>query len=69
MYQTHSINIQKVDVSDAKKGLNEFKDGVYDVDIYTYEPNLVLCSLHADCFLFSSMIKKRNLLVLFMLAE
>lgn len=50
MYQTHSINIQKVDFSDAKKGLNEFKDGVYDVDgIYTYEPNLVLCSLHADC--------------------
>jgi hypothetical protein len=50
MYQTHSTNIVKVSKDDGGKGKEAFIDGVYNVDgIYTYDQDLALATLHADC--------------------
>lgn len=48
--QTHSANFYKVTKQDAGRGATDQKTAIPDTDaLYTYEPNLVLCSFTADC--------------------
>lgn len=48
--QTHSNHFHKVMLEDAGKGSMSMKDAIPDTDaLYTYEPNIVLCSFTADC--------------------
>ncbi|RNF39895.1 peptidoglycan editing factor PgeF [Planococcus salinus] len=49
-HQTHSANFYKVTLEDKGKGSKHMDDAIADTDaLYTYEPNLVLCSFTADC--------------------
>ena len=48
--QTHSANFHKVTLDDIGRGANRIDTAIPDTDaLYTYEPNLVLCSFTADC--------------------
>lgn len=48
--QTHSANFHKVTLADKGRGANRIDTAIPDTDaLYTYEPNLVLCSFTADC--------------------
>lgn len=49
-HQTHSANFHKVDYSDKGNGAKKIESSITDTDaLYTYEPNLLLCSFTADC--------------------
>lgn len=48
--QTHSANFHKVTLADKGRGATKIESAIPDTDaLYTYEPNLVLCSFTADC--------------------
>ncbi|WP_019412481.1 peptidoglycan editing factor PgeF [Paenisporosarcina sp. TG20] len=48
--QTHSSNFHQVTLEDKGRGASESDTAIVDTDaLYTYEPNLVLCSFTADC--------------------
>ncbi|GIN21453.1 MAG TPA: peptidoglycan editing factor PgeF [Bacillus bacterium] len=48
--QTHSSNFHKVTLSDKGRGSDGLDTAIPDTDaLYTYEPNLLLCSFTADC--------------------
>lgn len=48
--QTHSANFHQVTAEDANRGATQVETAIPNTDaLYTYEPNLVLCSLTADC--------------------
>lgn len=48
--QTHSANFHKVTLSDKGRGAKQIETAIPNTDaLYTYEPNLVLCSFTADC--------------------
>lgn len=48
--QTHSANFYKVTRADQGRGADNPDTAVLDTDaLYTYEPNLILCSFTADC--------------------
>ena len=49
-HQTHSANFHKVTLADKGRGANRADTAIMDTDaLYTYEPNLLLCSFTADC--------------------
>ena len=48
--QTHSANFHKVTQKDRGRGARQVEDAIVDTDaLYTYKPELVLCSFAADC--------------------
>lgn len=48
--QTHSANFHKVTLLDIGRGSDQLESAIQDTDaLYTYEPNIVLCSFTADC--------------------
>ena len=48
--QTHSTNFYEVKREDVGKGAYTMDTAISDTDaLYTYEPNIVLCSFTADC--------------------
>ncbi|WP_203247802.1 peptidoglycan editing factor PgeF [Sporosarcina beigongshangi] len=48
--QTHSDNFHRVTFADKGRGAKQMDTAIADTDaLYTYEPNLVLCSFTADC--------------------
>ncbi|MFD1928333.1 peptidoglycan editing factor PgeF [Sporosarcina siberiensis] len=48
--QTHSANFHRVTLSDKGKGSNQSDTAIPNTDaLYTYEPDLLLCSFTADC--------------------
>lgn len=48
--QTHSANVHHVTFSDKGKGVFSLEDAICDTDaFYTYESNIVLTSMTADC--------------------
>ena len=48
--QTHSANFYKVTLADKGRGADRMESAIPDTDaLYTYEPNLVVCSFTADC--------------------
>ena len=48
--QTHSANFHRVTLADKGRGADRMDTAIADTDaLYTYEPNLVLCSFTADC--------------------
>lgn len=48
--QTHSSNFHKVTLADKGRGAEGMDTAINDTDaLYTYEPNLLLCSFTADC--------------------
>ena len=48
--QTHSSNFHRVTLADKGRGANRVDTAIADTDaLYTYEPNLLLCSFTADC--------------------
>lgn len=48
--QTHSANFHRVTTDDRGRGAEQMDTAVRDTDaLYTYEPNLLLCSFAADC--------------------
>ncbi|WP_102693470.1 peptidoglycan editing factor PgeF [Rummeliibacillus pycnus] len=48
--QTHSANIHKVSLADKGSGAESKDTAIPNTDaLYTYEPNLLLCSFTADC--------------------
>lgn len=48
--QTHSANFHRVIQTDRGKGATDQKTAIRDTDaLYTYETNIVLCSMTADC--------------------
>ncbi|WP_210471753.1 peptidoglycan editing factor PgeF [Sporosarcina sp. 6E9] len=48
--QTHSDNFYKVTLQDTGRGSEQLETAIQDTDaLYTYEPNIVLCSFTADC--------------------
>ena len=48
--QTHSANFHEVTVNDKGRGANQMDTAIADTDaLYTFEPNLLLCSFTADC--------------------
>ncbi len=48
--QTHSANFHKVTLADKGRGADRMESAIPDTDaLYTYEPNLVVCSFTADC--------------------
>jgi len=48
--QTHSANFHRVTLADQGRGAEKIETAIADTDaLYTYEPNLVLCSFTADC--------------------
>lgn len=48
--QTHSANFHKVVADDKGRGANNLETAIPSTDaFYTFEPNILLCSLHADC--------------------
>lgn len=48
--QTHSANFHHVTLADKGRGADQLDTAISDTDaLYTYEPNLVLCSFTADC--------------------
>lgn len=49
-HQTHSANFHRVALEDQGRGADRMDTAVPDTDaLYTYEPNLLLCSFAADC--------------------
>lgn len=48
--QTHSANFHCVTLADRGSGAEQLDTAIKDSDaLYTYEPNIVLCSFTADC--------------------
>lgn len=48
--QTHSANFHKVTAADKGHGAESLKTAIKETDaLYTFEPNLLLCSFTADC--------------------
>lgn len=48
--QTHSANFHKVTVADKGRGARLLETAIKDTDaLYTFEPDLLLCSFTADC--------------------
>ncbi|OAK67275.1 peptidoglycan editing factor PgeF [Lederbergia galactosidilytica] len=48
--QTHSANFYQVIHPDKGRGADKLETAIPATDaLYTYEPNLLLCSFHADC--------------------
>ncbi|MEI4771214.1 peptidoglycan editing factor PgeF [Psychrobacillus sp. FJAT-51614] len=48
--QTHSSNFHRVTLEDRGRGADRSDTAIADTDaLYTYEPNLLLCSFTADC--------------------
>jgi len=48
--QTHSSNFYQVNHADKGRGADRMDTAIPDTDaLYTYEPNLLLCSFTADC--------------------
>ncbi|MFF2752466.1 peptidoglycan editing factor PgeF [Psychrobacillus sp. NPDC058041] len=48
--QTHSSNFHRVTLDDKGRGADRMDSAIEDTDaMYTYEPNLLLCSFTADC--------------------
>ncbi|WP_438313892.1 peptidoglycan editing factor PgeF [Sporosarcina sp. FA9] len=48
--QTHSANFHRVTLDDKGRGSNLSNTAIPNTDaLYTYEPNLLLCSFTADC--------------------
>ncbi|MFC5590028.1 peptidoglycan editing factor PgeF [Sporosarcina soli] len=48
--QTHSDHFHKVTLADKGRGASRLETAIADTDaLYTYEPDLVLCSFTADC--------------------
>ncbi|TQR20060.1 peptidoglycan editing factor PgeF [Psychrobacillus vulpis] len=48
--QTHSSNFHRVTLEDKGRGADRVDTAIADTDaLYTYEPNLLLCSFTADC--------------------
>ena len=48
--QTHSANFHRVGPEDRGRGADRVETAIPDTDaLYTYEPNLLLCSFAADC--------------------
>lgn len=48
--QTHSANFYQVTHMDKGRGADELETAIPDTDaLYTYKPNLLLCSFSADC--------------------
>ncbi len=48
--QTHSSNFHRVTLDDKGRGATRKDTAIEDTDaLYTYEPNLLLCSFVADC--------------------
>ncbi|WP_342507278.1 peptidoglycan editing factor PgeF [Sporosarcina sp. FSL K6-2383] len=48
--QTHSANFHRVTPEDKGRGARQMDTAITDTDaLYTYEPNIVLCSFTADC--------------------
>ncbi|MBW8349834.1 peptidoglycan editing factor PgeF [Bacillus sp. IITD106] len=48
--QTHSANFHRVELEDKGRGALQMETAIPDTDaLYTYEPNLLLCSFNADC--------------------
>jgi len=48
--QTHSSNFHRVTLADKGRGAKRLDTAIADTDaLYTYEPNLLLCSFTADC--------------------
>lgn len=48
--QTHSDHFHKVTLADKGRGASQQETAIADTDaLYTYEPNIVLCSFTADC--------------------
>jgi YfiH family protein len=48
--QVHGISVKAVSADDAGKGVRKREDALQDTDgIMTTDPNVVLCSMYADC--------------------
>ncbi|WP_332649089.1 peptidoglycan editing factor PgeF [Lysinibacillus sp. 54212] len=48
--QTHSANFHRVTLADKGRGATQLDTAIKDTDaLYTYEPNILLCSFTADC--------------------
>ncbi|MCJ7842881.1 peptidoglycan editing factor PgeF [Lederbergia sp. NSJ-179] len=48
--QTHSANFYQVTYADKGRGADSVNTAIPDTDaLYTYEPNVLLCSFNADC--------------------
>lgn len=48
--QTHSSNFYRVAIQDKGRGATRLDTAIPDTDaLYTYEPNLLLCTFTADC--------------------
>lgn len=48
--QTHSANVHKVALDDKGRGATELNTAIPNTDaLYTYEPNILLCTFTADC--------------------
>ncbi|MCR2823663.1 peptidoglycan editing factor PgeF [Lederbergia panacisoli] len=48
--QTHSANFHRVMIGDKGRGSDRLETAIPDTDaLYTFEPNLLLCSFNADC--------------------
>lgn len=48
--QTHSANFHRVTLADKGRGAQQIGTAIPNTDaLYTFEPNLVLCSFTADC--------------------
>lgn len=48
--QTHSANFHRVTIADTGRGATQYETAIKDTDaLYTYEPNVLLCSFTADC--------------------
>jgi YfiH family protein len=48
--QTHSANVHKVTLEDKGRGAAKLNTAVPNTDaLYTYEPNILLCTFTADC--------------------
>lgn len=48
--QTHSANFHRVTLYDKGRGSDSMETAIPDTDaLYTYDPNLLLCSFNADC--------------------
>ncbi|SOC08749.1 hypothetical protein SAMN05880501_105132 [Ureibacillus xyleni] len=48
--QTHSANVHRVTVTDSGRGALSTETAINNTDaLYTYEPNILLCTFTADC--------------------
>lgn len=61
--QTHSANFHEVTAADKGRGAAQIKTAIQDTDaLYTYEPNVFLCSFTADCVPITFYNEKRGLI-------